>query len=167
MRETITEWVETLPLPEPVLVVLLAMLPIIELRGAIPVAQGIFEMSPITAYGWSVLGNTIPVPIILWFFPPFVEWIEGKWDWLHRALVRLQARTQEKHTARFERLRDLALITFVAIPLPVTGAWTGSLAAIVFGIQKRRAIPLIFVGILIAGVVVSLFLEALGLAVAG
>ena len=165
MRETITEWVEALPLPEPLLVVFLAMLPIIELRGAIPVARGIFEFSPTSAFWWSVLGNAIPVPIILWLFPPFVEWIEGKWDWLHRALVRLQARTEEKHTARFERLRDLALITFVAIPLPVTGAWSGSLAAIVFAIDKKRAIPLILVGILIAGVVVSLFLEALGLAV--
>jgi uncharacterized membrane protein len=165
VRELVTQWVEALPLPEPVLVVFLAMLPIIELRGAIPVAQGIFGMSPAAAYGWSVLGNAIPVPIILWLFPPFVAWIEGRWDWLHRALVRLQARTEEKHSARFERLRDFALITFVAIPLPVTGAWTGSLAAIVFGIEKRRAIPLILVGIAIAGVVVSLFLEALGLAV--
>ncbi len=165
MRETITEWVEALPLPEPVLVVILGMVPIVELRGAIPVARGIFDFTPVSAYWWSVLGNTIPVPIILWLFPPFVEWIEGKWDWLHRALVRLQDRTHAKHTGRFERLRDLALISFVAIPLPVTGAWSGSLAAIVFGIDKKRAIPLIFVGILIAGLVVSLFLEALGLAV--
>ena len=163
MGETITDWVEALPFPEPVLVVLLAMLPIIELRGSIPVAQAVFDMAPVTAFLWSVLGNTIPVPIILWFFPPFVEWIEGKWEWLHSFLIRLQARTARKHTARFERLRDLALITFVAIPLPVTGAWSGSLAAVVFGIEKRRAIPLIFVGIVIAGIVVSLFLEALGL----
>ena len=164
MRESITEWVETLPLPEPLLVVLLAMLPIIELRGSIPVARAIFEMSPVSSFWWSVLGNAIPVPIILWLFPPLVEWIEGKWDWLHRLLVRLQASTERRHSSRFERLRDFALITFVAIPLPITGAWSGSLAAIVFGIDKRRAIPLIFVGILIAGVVVSLFLEALGLA---
>jgi len=164
MRDTVTDWVEALPLPEPLLVVLLAMLPIIELRGAIPVARGIFDMSAWTSYLWSVLGNAIPVPIILWFFTPFVAWTERHWAWLHRWLVGLQARTQRRHTKRFDRLQSAALITFVAIPLPITGAWTGSLAAIVFGIDKRRAIPLILVGILIAGLVVTLFLEGLGLA---
>lgn len=164
MRDTVTDWVEALPLPEPLLVVLLAMLPIIELRGAIPVARSIFNMSDWTAYLWSVLGNAIPVPIILWFYTPFVGWTERHWVWLHRWLVRLQARTQRRHSGRFERLQSGALVTFVAIPLPITGAWTGSLAALVFGIEKRRAVPLIFVGILIAGLVVTLFLEGLGLA---
>lgn len=165
MRDTITDWVRDLPMPEPILVILLAMLPILELRGAIPVAQGIFDMSAWEAFGWSVLGNAIPVPIILWLFPPFFDWVEGRWDWLHRVLVRLQDRTEERHSARIGRFRDFALITFVAIPLPVTGAWSGSLAAIVFGIDRKRALPLIFVGILIAGLIVTLFLEALGLAV--
>ncbi len=165
MRESIRDWVQALPLPEPVLVVLLAMLPIIELRGAIPVGQGIFDMSPTTAYVWSVLGNMIPVPFILWLFPGFVEWAEDHWEWLHRIMVRLQDRTAHKHSRRFEALRDFALITFVAIPLPITGAWSGSLAAVVFGVPKRIALVLIFVGVLIAGLVVSLFLEGLGLAV--
>jgi len=146
-------------------VVLLAMTPILELRGAIPVGQGIFSMSPTSAYLWSVLGNMIPVPIILWLFPAFVQWAEDHWPWLHRLLVRLQTRTQSRHSGRFEKLRDFALVTFVAIPLPVTGAWSGSLAAVVFSVPKRRALPLIFLGVLVAGVIVSLFLEALGLAV--
>ena len=165
MRESIRDWVQTLPLPEPVLVVLLAMLPIIELRGAIPVGQGIFEMTPVTAYVWSVLGNMIPVPFILWLFPGFVEWAEDHWPWLHRVMVRLQDHTETRHTRRFEALRDFALITFVAIPLPITGAWSGSLAAVVFGVPKKIALALILVGVLIAGIVVSLFLEGLGLAV--
>ena len=164
MRETIVEWVETLPLPEPMLVVLLAMVPVVELRGAIPVAQGIFDMSRLSAFTWSVIGNAIPVPIILWLLPPFTRWAEDHWKWLHRFLERLHAYTRRRHTTRFERLRDLALITFVAIPLPITGAWSGSLAAVVFEIPKKRAIPLILSGILIAGVVVTLFWEALGLA---
>ena len=164
MRETIREWIQALPLPEPLLVVLLAMMPIVELRGAIPVAQGIFSMSPVAAYFWSVLGNMIPVPLILWLFPGFVEWTEERWPWLHRIMVKLQDRTQTKHSGRFERLCDFALITFVAIPLPVTGAWSGSLAAVVFGVPKRRSLLLIFIGVLIAGLVVTLFLEGLGLA---
>ena len=165
MREAIRDWIQALPLPEPVLVILIAMTPILELRGSIPFAQGVFNMSPVSAFSWSVLGNMIPVPIILWFFPGFVEWVEDRWPWLHRLMVRLQDRTDTKYTARFERLRDFALITFVAIPLPITGAWSGSLAAVVFGVEKRRAIPLIFVGVVIAGIIVSLTFEALGLAV--
>ena len=164
MSEAITRWVEALPLPDPILVMLLAMSPIIELRGSIPVAQGLFGMPSLTAFFWSVLGNMIPVPIILWIFPSFVVWVEGKWNWLHRLLVLLQARTVRRHAARFDRLRGLALILFVAIPLPVTGAWSGSLAAVVFGVDKRKSLLLILIGVLIAGTVVSLFLEALGLA---
>jgi uncharacterized membrane protein len=165
VRESLADWIRDLPLPQPLLVVLLAMTPIIELRGAIPLGQGVFNMSPTTAYVWSVIGNMIPVPIILWLFPGFVSWAEDHWPWIHRLMVRLQDRTHTRHSSRFEKLRDFALITFVAIPLPVTGAWSGSLAAVVFGVEKKRSLPLIFIGVLIAGIVVSLFLEALGLAV--
>lgn len=165
MAEAVREWIQHLPLPEPVIVVLIAMTPILELRGAIPFAQGIFNMSPLTAYVWSVIGNMIPVPIILWLFPGFVEWADRHWSWMHRLMVRLQDRTENRYGARFERLRDFALITFVAVPLPITGAWSGSLAAVVFRVPRKRAMLLIFVGVLIAGVVVTLFFEALGLAV--
>jgi uncharacterized membrane protein len=162
MRDAIRDWVQALPLPEPVAVVVLAMVPIFELRGALPFAREILGMSPLSAFFWSVLGNAIPVPIILWFLPPFTEWAERHWGALHRFLDRLHSYTERKHTARFERLRDLALITFVAIPLPVTGAWSGSLAAVVFGVEKKRAIPLILFGIVIAGLIVTLLIEVFG-----
>lgn len=165
MRETVREWIQHLPLPEPLLVVLVAMMPILELRGAIPLARGIFEMTPVAAFSWSVLGNMIPVPIILWLFPGFVEWAEKHWQWIHRIMVRLQNRTATKHSGRFEKLRDFALITFVAVPLPITGAWSGSLAAVVFAVPKKRAMPLIFIGVIIAGVIVTLTYQALGLSV--
>jgi uncharacterized membrane protein len=159
MRESIKDWVEALPLPEPVAVMLLAMVPFFELRGALPFAREILGMSPLAAYTWSVIGNAIPVPIILWLLPPFTEWAERHWKWLHRILDRLHRYTERRHSARFERLRDLALITFVAIPLPVTGAWSGSLAAVVFRVPKRRAMALIFLGIAIAGIIVTLLIE--------
>jgi uncharacterized membrane protein len=162
MRESIKDWVEALPLPEPVAVMLLAMVPFFELRGALPFAREILGMSPLAAYTWSVIGNAIPVPIILWLLPPFTEWAERHWKWLHRILDRLHRYTERRHSARFERLRDLALITFVAIPLPVTGAWSGSLAAVVFRVPKRRAMALIFLGIAIAGIIVTLLIEAFG-----
>ena len=165
MRESIRDWVEALPLPEPVAVILLAMVPVFELRGALPFAREILGMSALSSFLWSVIGNAIPVPIILWLLPPFTDWAERHWKALHRFLDRLHEYTERRHTARFERLRDLALITFVAIPLPITGAWSGSLAAVVFQVPKRRAMPLIFLGIVIAGLIVTMLVEVFGWAI--
>lgn len=142
-------------LPPPVAVLVAAMLPVLELRGAIPFGR-VLGMTAGPAYVWAVLGNLVPVPFILWWLEPVTNWAEHRWPALHRFLQRLFAATRRRHTARFERLRDLALITFVAIPLPITGAWSGALAAFVFGVSKKRALGLIAVGVAIAGVIVSL-----------
>ncbi|MDF1598025.1 MAG: small multi-drug export protein [Acidimicrobiia bacterium] len=160
MREAVQQWVESLPIPEPLAVVLLAALPITELRLAIPFARGVLEWSVVPAFFWSVLGNLLPVPFILWLLGPVTAWAEKHWSWLHRFLEKLFAHTRRRHTTRFDRLRDLALIAFVAIPLPITGAWSGSLAAFVFGVQRRKALALIALGVMIAGVVVSILYEA-------
>ncbi len=97
------------------------------------------------------------MPFILWLLPPVAGWAERHWSWLHRIIERLSSYTERRHSRRYERLRDAALITFVAIPLPITGAWSGSLAAYVFGVGKWRALGLIAVGVMVAGLVVSLF----------
>lgn len=160
MREAVQQWVEGLPVPEWVAVLLLAALPITELRLALPFARGVLEWGIASAFLVSILGNLLPVPFILWWLGPVTRWAEDYWPWLHRFLERLFSHTQKRHTARFDRLRDFALIAFVAIPLPITGAWSGSLAAFVFGVERRKALGLIAVGIVIAGVVVSLLVEA-------
>lgn len=165
MRDSLADWVRALPVPDGVIVVLLAMVPIIELRGAIPIALGVFDFGRVPAYLLAVAGNLIPIPIILWVYPPFFSFTERHVGWLHRLLARLQQSTERRHSARFNRWRDIALVSFVAIPLPITGAWSGSLAAIVFSVPKRKALALIGLGVLIAGVVVTLFIEALGLSV--
>jgi uncharacterized membrane protein len=128
------------------------MLPIAELRGGIPYAwsQGI---SPLTAYGIAVIGNLIPViPLLLILgpvskvlrrnrlFDRFFEW------WFQRTLNRSKL---------VERYKSLGLILFVMIPLPVTGAWTGSVAAFLLGIKFKHAFPAIVAGVLLAGVIVS------------
>lgn len=162
MRDLLIDWARQLP--PPLAVMVLAMLPILELRGSIPLGRQIWGMSVWEAFGWSVIGNMVPIPFILVLLGPVTAWAERHWDWLHRFLNRLYDHTRRRHTERFERLRDLALITFVAIPLPVTGAWSGALAAFVFGVPWRRALLLILAGVLVAGVIVSI-LTAGGLAV--
>ncbi|MFQ5947560.1 MAG: COG2426 family protein [Acidimicrobiia bacterium] len=162
MRDAIVEWVEGLPAPLAVL--FLAILPIIELRGAIPAARSVFDMAPVPAYWWAVLGNLLPVPLILWLLPPVAGWAERHWSWLDRLISRLSSYTERRRSARFERLRDFALVSFVAVPLPVTGAWSGALAAYVFGVPRHRALALIAAGVLISGVIVSIA-WAVGLAI--
>ncbi len=142
--------------PPEIATILIAMIPIGELRGAIPVALGAFDMSPLSAYIYSVIGNIIPVFFLLWWLDPVSKWLMRKSKFFNRFFTWLFDRTRKKHTKRFERWGTLALITFVAIPLPITGAWTGSVAAFVFGVPFRKALPLIFIGVLIAGVVVEL-----------
>jgi uncharacterized membrane protein len=158
MQEAIARWVESV-LPPELAVIVLAMLPIFELRLSLPFAREVLEMGRPDAYVWSVVGNLIPIPFILALLGPVTAWAERHWDWLHRFLQRLQLRTRVRHSRRFERLRDLALVTFVAIPLPITGAWSGALAAHVFGIGRRKAFALIAVGVMIAGVVVTILYE--------
>ena len=135
---------------------LISMIPVGELRGAIPVALGAFDMSPLSAYIFAVIGNMIPVFFLLWWLDPVSEWLMRKSKLMNRFFTWLFDRTRKKHTKRFERWGAFAIITFVAIPLPITGAWTGSVAAFVFGVPFRKALPLIFVGVLIAGIVVEL-----------
>jgi uncharacterized membrane protein len=134
--------------------IVLAMLPISELRGAIPYAVTIGKMPWQEAYVIAVIANFIPVIFILYWIGPVSEYLrrftvfDRFFDWLF-------ARTRRKGKM-IQRFEILGLILFVAIPLPVTGAWTGSVAAFIFDIKKRVAVPAILAGIMIAGVIVTL-----------
>ena len=134
---------------------LIAMSPIIELRGSIPIALEVYHIPLWSAYLFSVLGNMVPVLLL-----PFLGVVSGelsrRFSVLEKFFSWLFIRTRKKHERSFEIFRDFALVLFVAIPLPFTGAWTATLVAFVFGIPFRRAFPLILLGVIIAGVAVSL-----------
>jgi uncharacterized membrane protein len=140
--------------PHEVVTLVLSTLPVSELRGAIPYAITIGGMSWQKAYVIAVIGNFLPVIPIVLLIGPVSEYLRrvGAFD---RFFDWLFARTRRKGKL-IERFEVLGLILFVAIPLPVTGAWTGSVAAFIFGVRKRVAFPAILCGILIAGVVVTL-----------
>lgn len=135
---------------------IISMLPIVELRGAIPYAAGMgipwFE-----AYLLAVAGNLVPVVPLLLFLGPVSEWLRrlpgfGRFfDWLF-------ARTR-KRTHAVEKYGPWGLALFVAIPLPVTGGWTGAAAAYLLGFRFRRSFPAIAAGVLLAGVVVTLAVQ--------
>lgn len=152
MADKLLVWLQGLP--HELVTFILSMLPVSELRGAIPYAVTVGHMPWQEAYLIAVIGNFLPVIPIVFFIGPISEFLR-RWTLFDRFFDWLFARTRRKGKM-IERFEALGLILFVAIPLPVTGAWTGSVAAFIFGVRKRLAFPCIAAGILIAGVVVTL-----------
>ncbi len=140
---------------EILLVLLVAALPVSELRGAIPLAIGVYGFDPLSAYLLGVAGNLLPVPVLLKLLGPATDLLRRS-AVLDRLVSWLFARTRRRHSAQIERFGVVALVLFVAIPLPATGAWTGVLIAHLFGIPFRYAFPLIALGVGIAGLLVTL-----------
>lgn len=151
--------------PKEIATLLIAMIPIGELRASIPIAIEVYDMPWYWAFFWSILGNTLIITIILLFLEPVSKFLMDKSKIFNKFFNWLFDRTRQKHTERFERWGALALITFVAIPLPITGGWTGALASFVFGIPFKKALPLIFIGLLIAGVIVTLITTGVGVSI--
>lgn len=135
---------------------LIAMSPLFELRGSIPLALGIYNVPVLPAFFISVIGNLVPVIFLLWLLKSVSRILMQRFSFFDRFFNWLFERARRKHTAKFERWKEYALIVLVAIPLPFTGAWTGSLCAFVFGIPFKKAFPLIALGVIIAGVIVTL-----------
>ena len=129
------------------------MVPVFELRGAIPVgvAAGLpFWIVFITA----ILGNLLPVPFLILFTRRVFEWLRKKSAFLERLVSRLEKKASAKEDL-LKKYELLGLCILVAIPLPGTGAWTGSLVAAVFDIRLKHAFPAIALGVFIAAVIVS------------
>lgn len=135
------------------LTLLTAMLPVLELRGAIPVGIG-SGLHPAVAFIAAVVGNLIPVPIIILFVRKVFAWLRNKSDWLENKVSRLEARAAKKAELIY-KYELLGLLILVAVPLPGTGAWTGALIAALLDIRLKAAFPVILGGVLIAGVLVT------------
>ncbi len=143
-------------IPEEISTMIIAMTPIFELRGSIPVAITFFHMNPFMAYLWSVLGNILPMVFLVFFLEKVSFFLSEKFEFWKKFFDWLFARTRRKVQKQIEKYGDWGLFFFVAIPLPITGAWTGALAAFLFGINKIKAILIISLGIMTSGVIVSL-----------
>lgn len=139
-----------------------AALPISELRGAIPLAILKFGFSPSKALFISFLGNILPVLPLLIGLDKVSVYLSHKFYWFNKFFSWLFARTRKKHGGHFHYFGDLALFLFVAIPLPLTGAYSGAVAAFVFGLPLKHAFWSIFFGILAAGLTVT-FLTVFGI----
>lgn len=142
-------------IPPELATLLLAMMPVVELRGAIPLALGMYEMNLYLAFTLAVIGNMVPVFFLLWFLDTFAHYLMERVDWINKLLTKVFERTHLKANAKLAKYGTAGLILLVAIPLPMTGAWTGSIAAWLFGIPYKKAIGLIFIGVVIAGLIMT------------
>lgn len=138
-----------------IITAIIGMVPIIELRGAIPVGVFTFHLTYIESFLCSFIGNIIPVYFIVKYIQPLFVFF-GRWK-PFRIIIDWASEKATKHIEEDERLQNFAalgLFLFVAIPLPGTGAWVGSLIANFLNIPPKKAIPPIILGVLTAGIIV-------------
>jgi len=134
---------------------LLSMLPVFELRVAIPFAIANFSIPLWQIFIYSIIGSFIPAIFILYFLGPISNYLR-KWSLGDRFFTWLFARTRAKFKQKYITWGKLALAFFVAIPLPGTGVWTGSLVAWLFNFNKQEALIYIALGSVLAGLIVVL-----------
>ena len=148
------QWLTDTMAGEFTLTVLVSMLPVVELRGGIPfgVAAGLPVWAAFIA---AVIGNLIPVPFIIVYIRRIFQWMRKRFPRLNSLVDALERKAHLKGQ-KVTKYKYLGLMILVAIPLPGTGAWTGSLAAAFLDMPLRRAIPSIIAGVLIAGLAIGL-----------
>lgn len=132
---------------------LMAMVPVIELRGAIP--YGVVEgLSVSQALILSIIGNLIPVPALIIFTKRVFAWLRTKSEGLNAFVCKMEAKAESKKET-VEKYEFFGLMLLVAIPLPGTGAWTGTLAASLLDMDFKSSVTAIMCGVLLAGIIIG------------
>ena len=134
--------------------ILLSLLPISELRGGIPYAYfngvSLFLAAPLC-----ILVNAMVAPICYTFLATFHKLFHAYWKWYASFFDRFVARAQRRVYTKVSKYGYLGIMLFVAIPLPVTGAWTGTLGSWILGLDKRKTMMAVFGGVIISGLIVT------------
>ena len=155
MTENLVNWFTTNlsgHLSKDVIVFIISMIPILELRGGL-LAASLLKISMVKGIVLCVIGNIIPVPFILLFITPIFNWMKG--TRIFKPMVEKMEAKALKKRDQVEKYEFWGLVLFVGIPLPGTGAWTGSLLASLLGIKFKKAFPAVIVGICLATVIMT------------
>lgn len=148
------QWLTETMIGEFTLTMLFSMIPVVELRGGIPF--GVTLGLPVwAAFLAAVIGNLIPVPFIIVYIRRIFQWMRRRMPRLNSLVDALERKAHLKGR-RVTKYKYLGLAVFVAIPLPGTGAWTGSLAAAFLDMPLRRALPSVVAGVVTAGLAISI-----------
>ena len=150
----IIEWFTTTFIGKILVTLGVSMVPVIELRGAIPIGMGL-GLDYFTSFVASVIGNMIPIPFILIFLMKIFDWMKRRDNWMGKVVDKMLSIADKKRET-VDKYGWIGLFILVAIPLPGTGAWTGALVASLFNFPKLRSFFAIFLGVLICGVIMCL-----------
>ncbi len=140
-------------MPRELIVFVVSMIPIVELRGGI-ICASLLHLNMFQGIVFCLLGNMIPVPLILLFITPLFGWMKKR-KRLRPMVEKLERRSMGK-SEQVQRYEFWGLMLFVGVPLPGTGAWTGSLIAALLGVKFRKALPAICLGLLMATAIMCL-----------
>ncbi len=130
---------------------LISLLPILELRGGMLAASCLLGLNPYSSLIICIIANIIPIPFILWFITPIFDYFKKK-KFLKRFANWCERHAQKK-SGKIDSLKYYGLFIFVAIPLPTTGAWTGSLIASLLGLDKKKSFIAASLGVVAAGLI--------------
>lgn len=155
MANMIIQWfIETMSgLPRELIVFVVSMVPIVELRGGL-ICASLLGLPLLTGILFCFLGNMIPVPFILLLIRQIFFWMK-KVSWFRPLILKLEDRAMGKSDT-IRKYEFIGLLLFVGIPLPGTGAWTGSLIAALLGVKFRKALPAVYLGLVVATVIMSI-----------
>lgn len=136
------------------IIFIISLMPILELRGGL-IAASLLGVNPVTSFIICFIGNIIPIPFILWFITPIFNWLK-KTKYLKGIVEKLEAKANKKKD-QIEKSEFWGLLLFVGIPLPGTGAWTGTLIASMLNMNKKKALIASILGVVLAGIIMMIF----------
>lgn len=139
-------------IPEELVAFIISLFPVLECRGGM-IAARLMEIPFVTAFLLCYLGNMLPIPFILLFIKKIFEFLR-RFSFFEKIISKFEAKA-EKNADKILRYKSWGLLIFVAVPLPGTGGWTGALMAALLDIPFKRALPVIALGVLIAGFIMS------------
>lgn len=153
--EIIIEKIVTLfgGLGKEIVVFIVSLLPVLELRGGL-LAASILDLDFLPAYIISILGNVLPIPLVLLFLEKIFNWLK-KFNWSKKIIIKLEKKILSKKS-QIEKYGYVGLMLFVGIPLPGTGAWTGSGLAVLLHLDKKKSFIYIMLGVIMASIIMSL-----------
>lgn len=131
---------------------IISMIPILELRGGM-IAAALLKIPYLRALALCIIGNMLPIPFILLFINKIFDWLKG-FELTRGFVEKMENRAMGK-SDKIKRYEFWGLLIFVGIPLPGTGAWTGSLVAALLRVKLKKAVPAVFLGILLAAAIMS------------
>lgn len=167
MTQAITDYIVGIfqgSIPEEMIIFLISMLPVLELRGGM-IAAKLLGVELLKAFAICYIGNILPIPFILLFIRKIFRFLK-KFKATAKIVEKLEVRSMRK-SEKVLKWRNWGLLTFVAVPLPGTGGWTGALIAALLDMRIKTSFPIIALGVLIANLIMSVFsyglLGALGI----